>query len=357
MTTTPQTYPIYLVFITFFFVSCLADSTNTHSIEPKVTLGHYLFFEKKISLNQTKSCASCHAPQFAFTDGYRTSVTALGENVKHNAPSLINIALHKRFDWQHPDVTSLAQQIKRPLYGTHPVELGTQKAIPNIAWLIKNDSLYHSLWEKAFPVRLNTIEAEVEQAIVAYVSVLQSHQSKFDLFLSGREEVLNMSERNGFQLFCSKRLQCSTCHPPPEFTLATQTNQIDRIYRNTGLYACQSTQLYPFHDPGISVYTQKKSDNGKFKIPSLRNIMLTSPYMHDGSVATLSEVLDIYALGGRIMMQGPYQGDGRLHPYKDSLIGGFILTPDEKKDLLAFFQTLTDSSIFTNKLFQYPEKN
>jgi len=330
----------------------LSSCSEKHTISNENnlrTLGHYLFFDTKLSINNTKSCASCHSPEFAFTDGYRKSSTSLGENLLHNAPSLINAVYLKKYDWSNPNTTSFETQIKRPLYGNHPIELGLDKHINELQEIFKKDSLFSNLFKNAFPDsnKLFTL-AQIEMAISAYEKTLASQSSSYD------KGELNPSAYNGLKLFTSKRLNCVSCHRPPYFTLATSTENVDSIYANIGLYNVNNKNEYPQTDNGIYSITHQSKDNGKFKIPSLRNVMLTAPYMHDGSVETIEQAIDIYARGGRSIDYGDYKGDGKLNQNKSQLITGFILTKDEKRDLINFLTSLTDSTIFYKQLFKNP---
>jgi cytochrome c peroxidase len=307
-------------------------------------LGHYLFFDTRLSLNNTKSCASCHSPQFAFTDGYRTSITALGENVLHNSPSLINAIFLKKLDWANPNANTFLQQIQRPLYNNHPIELGLHTHIKALQKQIVKDSLYKILFKRAFPNDDSFYTAsQVEKAIVAYEQTLISRESQFD------KDELTPNAYNGLKLFSSPSLNCIKCHAPPYFTLAAQTASIDSVYQNIGLY-----KEYPEQDNGLYAFTKNDKDKGKFKIPSLRNVMLTAPYMHDGSMATIEEVIDMYTRGGRNIDYGNHKGDGKLNVNKSPLIGGFAISAQEKKDLIAFLNALTDSSIFYKQQFLNP---
>ena len=135
-----------LVLILFFLSSCASKNSIE---EQQQILGHYLFFDTRLSVNNSKSCASCHNPNFAFTDGYRTSITSLGENVLHNSPSLINVVELKRFDWANPQTISLMQQIKRPLYNDNPIELGLDKHFKSLQQQFYKDSLYKNLFKKS----------------------------------------------------------------------------------------------------------------------------------------------------------------------------------------------------------------
>lgn len=314
-------------------------------------LGRYLFFDTRLSLNNTKSCASCHNPAFAFSDGYRTSAAALGDNVLHNAPSLINAAYLKRYDWANVDATNFLQQIQRPLYNTHPIELGLDKHITQLQNEFAKDSLYKILFKKSFPNAdsLFTLK-QIEIAITEYEKTLVSQQSQFDM------QILTINAYNGLNLFTNKQLNCVICHPPPYFTLATQTSNSDSVYANIGLYNVASKNQYPKNDEGLSTSTHLLKDNGRFKIPSLRNVMLTAPYMHDGSIATIEEVIDVYARGGRNVELGNNRGDGKLNKNKHPLIKGFKISAKEKRDLIEFLTSLTDSSIFYKQSFQNPCK-
>jgi len=330
-------------------LSCNNKNQNSSKQKKIETLGQHLFFDTRISINNTKSCASCHSPEFAFTDGYRTSVTTLGENVMHNAPSLINAVYLKKYDWANTNANSFETQIKRPLYGNHPIELGLDKHINEVLEIFKKDSLYSILFENAFPDSINLFTlAQIEMAISAYEKTLVSQSSNFD------KGELTPSAYNGLKLFTSKRLNCVSCHRPPYFTLGTLTENVDSIYANIGLYNVGNRNEYPQNDNGIYSITHQSEDNGKFKIPSLRNVMLTAPYMHDGSVATIEEVIDIYARGGRNIDYGNYKGDGKLNQNKNQLIIGFSLIKEEKRDLINFLTSLTDSTIFYKQSFKNP---
>jgi cytochrome c peroxidase len=294
-------------------------------------------------------------PAFAFSDGYRLSVTALGESTKHNAPSLINVSKLNNFDWANPKINTLEKQMHRPLFSINPIELGTDKKFKELKQYFKKTKPYNSLITKAFG-NIDTLKIEkiIINAIASYLKTLNSNNSKFDKYLAG-ELKINSSEKNGMGLFFSNKLGCKNCHKLPNFT-NTEMN-ISNTYFNNGLYNLKNQNKYPENDNGIIQFTNMQEDNGKFKIPSLRNVMLTSPYMHDGSVASLGEVLDIYAAGGRNITKGINFGDGRKNELKSKLIKGFVLNNQEKIDLLNFLQTLTDSTIFKNPKFQNPFQN
>jgi cytochrome c peroxidase len=336
-----------------WMAGCQAPAADTALAQQQ--LGHYLFFDTRLSFNHTKSCASCHDPKFAFTDGYRRSITATGDNVLHNAPSLINVGLHRYFDWADTAITHLAQQHRRPLFNTQPVELGAKGQEGTILALLQKDTVYQQLFARAFPQQPQPFHFNhVLSALAAYTGSLQSAQSPFDRYQRGDSLAINESARQGWQLFTSTRLQCIRCHGGPHLTNATLTTNTDSIYFNTGLYNVGNGNRYPANDNGLRTLTGKPQDDGRFKVPSLRNVALTAPYLHDGSVASLTEVIELYARGGRLIGAGPLTGDGAQHKHKSPLVTGFSLNEAEKKQLLAFLHALTDSSIFTNPAFQNP---
>jgi cytochrome c peroxidase len=133
----------------FYFISKEKPSINS-STAVCIQLGHHLFFDKNLSHNHTKSCASCHAPEFAFTDGYRTSISPLGENLKHNAPSILNASELHYFDWNNSSATTLEEQIHRPLFGTTPIELGLDKHWDEFVQYFMNNKFYKKKHQEAF---------------------------------------------------------------------------------------------------------------------------------------------------------------------------------------------------------------
>lgn len=354
-----KTILFVVVFLTLsaaalFYFARVKTPTITTKID-QAQLGHYLFFDTRLSFNNTKSCASCHAPQFAFSDGYRRSITASGDNVLHNAPSLINIGKQAYFNWADYSLTTLAQQHKRPLFNTAPVELGAKGNEQLIIDRLQKDSLCRRLFKAAFPDLANPFTFDnIIQSIAAYVGTLQSTGSQFDKYVQGDSLAMSPDAKSGYALFNSHRLGCSQCHGGLYLSNATLTKNIDSIYFNTGLYNVGNSNCYPAADNGLRAVTGKITDDGRFKVPSLRNIAITAPYMHDGSVAALPEVLDIYVRGGRQISAGPSSGDGANNTNKSKLIKGFTLSGTERKQLLAFLYALTDSTLSSNPVFQNP---
>ena len=329
--------------------------TNPVNSKSEIELGRYLFFDTRLSYNNTKSCGSCHDPIFAFTDGYKTSITAGGENVKHNAPSLVNSFFMRYFDWANSTVTTLEKQHERPLFNEKPIELGAKGNEEVILSQLKADSFYKKQFALVFTDEKNPFQfPNIIKAIAAFTASIQSYNSPYDKFISGDSSALSSSAKAGMQLFFSNKFACSSCHAGKNFTNATSTTNIDSIYFNTGLYNLSTKNIYPADDNGLIAITHKKADDGKFKIPSLRNVAITTPYMHDGSINTLTEVIDMYANGGRKIEAGPFAGDGKANTLKDKRISGFPITKLEKKQLIDFLFSLSDSSVLKNPVFQNP---
>lgn len=323
--------------------------------EAMAKLGRYLFFDNRLSFNRSKSCASCHDPRFAFTDEYRRSITASGDELKHNAPSLLNISLQNYFDWASPLTTTLEIQHQRPLFNEHPVEMGFKTNEQNILKTLKKDSLYQRLFFQAFPRSKDPFRAaHIISCLASFVRTLHSFRSPYDRYTDGDSAALTLPAKAGMALFFSASLNCSSCHPAPLFTVAGNTKNPDSIYFNTGLYNVSQFGRYPDGDNGLAAISGKASDDGKFKTPSLRNVAMTAPYMHDGSVNSLEEVLDIYARGGRNIIIGPAAGDGKDNPHKDHRITGFLLSSFQKNQLLSFLYSLSDSIALSDPAFQNP---
>jgi cytochrome c peroxidase len=335
-------------------LSPVPPRNHSDSEQALYTLGKSLFFERKLSLTNAKSCGSCHNPKIAFTDHYRRGSGLHAELLPRNTPSLINVRYFRTFNWANPDLTRLEAQFERPLFNQHPPEMGLTRSDEDLQRRLSVINEYNVLFKQAFPTQqspMNWTNALV--AIRVFVESLTSFNSPYDQFQRGNKKAMSASARRGEVLFKSTRLQCATCHPAPYFTDSFAGSPRDG-FANIGLYNINGTGDYPAFDQGIFNFSQKPEDKGKFRTPSLRNVELTAPYMHDGSVETLDEALTILGNGGRDLHVGEYTGDGRANPYKDPLMKGFTLTDQERRDLLAFLYALTDSSILTNRNFQAP---
>jgi cytochrome c peroxidase len=281
------------------------------------------------------------------------SVGSTGVLHRRNASALVNIAYNKTLTWAHDGITSLERQILLPMFDESPIELGITGHEAEVLARFKSQE-YLQAFNFAFPGQPVSFELIVK-ALASYVRSLISLNSPFDkyAYLSD-DNAISAAAIRGMNLFFSERLECHHCHGGFNFTQSTGHEQqlIDRRpFHNTGLYyvAINKDEFgYPSKDIGLADISLLAKDNGRFRAPTLRNIRHSAPYMHDGSVATLAEVIDIYAAGGRNIKSGQYKGDGRANPLKSKFVKGFELTPKEKQDLLAFLDTLTDETFLTS---------
>jgi len=298
-----------------------------------------------LSLTGAYSCASCHVPALAFTDGRRTAIGATGEAHARNTPSLLNVAYAVSLGWADPSVTSLEAQHRVPMFNHTPVELGLDRVLPQRLVELSADTTLMPLRDAAFPdsPRQFTLD-EIVQSIASYVRTLIAADSPFDRYLYWGEDSLTAEARRGMRLFFSDRTNCALCHASFNLSgpVAQQGIPIPQpVFHNTGLYNVGGTGAYP--DAGLEAHTGRAEDMGAFRAPSLRNVAITAPYMHDGSIATLAAVIDFYDAGGRNVKDGPYAGDGRLNPFKRKEIHTLNLTDAEKRELVAFLESLTDT--------------
>lgn len=312
----------------------------------KIALGRYLFYDTRMSYNLTKSCSSCHDPQFAFSDGYRTSSGADGYNVKRNAPSLINIRYAAALTWADSSIRNVEQQMNFPLFNEHPRELGWKGHEQEILHRIAEVPMYRKLFQQVFPGELQPVtRGNIIRAIAAFEEQLVSFDAPYDRYLRGNKQALSAAAVRGMQLFYSAELACGSCHI---WQSAKQPAQQPAVYYNTGLYNLDEEGAYPEEDQGLYEYTKNKADKGKFRVPSLRNVMLTAPYTHNGSVASVHEMLRIYQRGGRSIASGAFKGDGAANMHKSPLVKGFDLSEADRLALVAFLNSLTDST-YLNK--------
>lgn len=326
--------------------------------EAKVELGRFLFYDRRLSANGTQACASCHHQDKAFTDGRTVAIGSTGEMHPRNSQGLANVVYNATLTWANPSLLSLESQAQVPVFGERPIELGVNDGNVNeVLDRVKTDARYPALFAAAFPGVNGPITwGNITRAIATFQRTLISGNSRYDQFLQGKA-ILSASEHRGLTLFNSEKAECFHCHAGFNFNdqvVHASTQVIDTPFHNTGLYNIGGTGAFPIGNQGLYEITALLSDRGKFRAPSLRNVELTAPYMHDGSVATLEEVLDNYAAGGRNITSGPNAGDGRRNPNKSDLISRIDLTAQDKADLVAFLKTLTDHDFITNPKFANP---
>lgn len=329
------------------------EPADNPATEEKFQLGRHLFYDKKLSGNQTMSCESCHQQALAFSDGVKVPTGSTGEVLHRNSQTLTNIAYNASYTWANPILKEIEQQLVIPLFGEFPVEMGINDANrEEILNRFRRETAYQNMFNVAFPNQQDAVTfPNVIKALAVFNRALISKDSDFD------RGTMSSSAMRGQDLFNSERMECFHCHNGFNFsdsTLHDDSAFVSRPFFNTGLYNIDGKGSYPIADNGLFTVTQDPKDKGKFRPPTLRNIAYTAPYMHDGSIATLGEVLDFYANGGRNITSGEHQGDGRKNPNKSEFVKGFTLSAQEKQDMLMFLHALSDETFISNPRYANP---
>lgn len=342
-----------------FFPTPAVPADNPITAE-KIELGRHLFYDVRLSGNGQQSCGTCHQQEKAFTDGLMFAVGSTGELHPRNSQNLANVVYNATLTWANPSLTRLERQMEVPMFGTAPIELGiNDQNKAEVLQRFKDDAQYQRLFNKAFPAETDVISfTQIIKAVASFQRALISANSRYDQYLR-QEVVLTASEQRGKDLFAGEKAECFHCHG--SFNFNDQLNHAgtrvsETPFNNTGLFNIGSTGDFPFPNRGVFEITGNPEDMGKFRAPSLRNVALTAPYMHDGSIATLEEVLDFYAAGGRNIIEGANAGDGRVNPHKSPLISRIDLDEQDKADIVAFLKTLTDNEFIHNPKFSDPFK-
>ncbi len=292
-------------------VSIPAPSDNPQNTA-KIALGRKLFFDTRLSLDGSVSCATCHDPRKAFSDNLAKSKGINGQLSERNAPSLLNAAFLKTamFD---AHLQTLELQVIVPIQ--EPVEMGhnMKNLLKQLRQIPEYQAAAQAIFGRDFDAWVLT------RSISAFERSLLSMNAPFDQYLAGNKKAMTKDQLAGWRIF-SEDLYCIKCHPAPNFTTYEAANN--------GLYANYEGKT----DQGRFRIHHDSSDIGKFKVPSLRNLPLTYPYMHDGSLQTIDAVLTHYQKGGA------------GHPLQDQQIVAFNLSSKEKQQLTAFFNALVDTS-------------
>lgn len=284
----------------------------------RVALGKQLFYDKRLSRNETISCGSCHLQSEGFADHHPISIGIDNRIGFRNSPTLINVAYHPYF-FREGGNNSLESQVFGPIEDHREMDFSTIGIIERL----KDDENIQTLSHQAFGKSLDNFV--IVRALSAFERTLISANSKYDRFKYwGENEALTISEQRGMSLFFSTRLNCGSCHGGFDFS--------EYAIVNNGAFAS-------FDDHGLARITADSSDIGKFKVPTLRNIELTAPYMHNGTYNSLEEVIERYNQGGF------------GHPNQSSLIQSLQLSEQEKSDLIAFLKSLTDWDFINNSEF------
>lgn len=332
----------------------------------KVELGRFLFYDTKLSANQTQSCGSCHVQELAFTDGLAQAEGSTGQIHPRSSMSIANAGYAASLTWANEAVVLLEKQALVPMFGEDPVELGMAGMEDELLRRMREDEDYPAMFAAAYPDQMDPISLDgITKAVAAFQRQVTSFNSKVDRWQQGDQTALNTSEQRGMALFfggtnaagVADAFECFHCHGGFLFSQSSDdAMQVfdQKFFANNGLYNLDEDGSYPAGNEGIYEMSGDPVDKGRFKPPSLRNIAVTGPYMHDGSIETLEEVLDHYARGGRLIENGPNAGDGRDNPNKNTLLNGFAMTDQEKEDILAFLRALTDEDLLTNPAYSDP---
>lgn len=313
------------------------DADNIFT-EEKAALGRYLFYDTRLSVNNTKACASCHDPNFSFTDSYRRSIGAYGDLTQHNAPPLINLVFNRYFTAADSTLHFPEQQIQRPMFNDHPVELGWKNNEGKILLHFSSDKFYQEEFKKCFPGEPDPITVKnIQYAITGFIKTIITFNSPYDVFVyHNKKDALTPSALSGMQLFQSAELKCAQCHGGINFNQPVFQSS---PFFNTGFFA--DTAL----NKGLAENIPFTENIGKYKVPTLRNLLFTAPYLHDGSAESLTAVIQQYEQAGKKPVINK-------HPF----IGGFKLNSQQRTDLVAFLQSLSDSGVLNNPAYNNPWK-
>jgi cytochrome c peroxidase len=306
--------------------SALQAQSPNESAEQKARteLGRRLFYDADLSINGTMSCATCHEQKKAFSDGNQVHPGALDDPGKRNVPGLANIGQFKNLTWAHNRLSGLAEQSLAPILGTNPVEMGMYGHEDEIIKRLSQNSCYQKLFPIAFSKEKGAITiSTLTQALESFEKQLISDNSLYDQKMRTKQPLPNKEARKGQKLFFATA-KCNTCHSAP-------------LFSDDGFHQVQpkkQTSNSSSKDNGLFYVTGTINDKNVFRTPSLRNAGLTAPYWHDGSAKTLSEAI-------------------RKHDLKINQ----TLSDSEISQLIAFIDTLSDTSFLSNPKYAKPNKD
>jgi cytochrome c peroxidase len=319
---TNKTTP-YVITIPAGFPTVLNTPANNPLTVEGIALGKKLFYDPILSGDNTMSCGTCHAQAFNFSDHNKQFSTGItGAIGTRNTQALVNLAWNPVFFWDGRAAT-IEEQVLGPV--ANPIEM--HLSWPTAVTKIQSNAEYPDLFDKAFQTKTVTQDL-ITKAIAQFERTMISANSRFDRWRVNKD-TLSLSEQRGYDLFYTEQGDCFHCHTTQLFT--------DNLFHNNGLDAFPS-------DSGRAKVTKSPNDVGKFKTPTLRNIALSAPYMHDGRFTTLEEVVDFYSSG--------LQFSATVDPLMKKLnLGGAQLNAQEKQDLINFLRTLTDQEYITNTAY------
>lgn len=284
----------------------------------KVELGRRLFYDADLSVNGTMSCATCHEQHHAFTDSNATRPGVHGDPGRRNIMALANVGYFRAITWADPRATTLEQQMRIPVLGLNPVEMGMAGKEAELSRRLSADACYREMFARAFPETEGRIDLDnVGKALAAFQRTMLSFDSPWDR----DPTALSASAQYGEALFRSARLNCASCHAGRTFTDADRP---DAYHRLPGLADA---------DPGLAEVSGRPEDRGRFRTPSLRNVAETAPYLHDGSAKTLEAAIQ------RHYAPGDPAAPGKA----------------ETADLVEFLRALTDTAFLKDPRFALPQ--
>ena len=277
----------------------------------KIELGERLFYDPALSSDYSTSCASCHEPSIAFADSVPFSIGAKGRRASRNSPSIVNVGFMPHF-MAEGAVKNLELQVVAPIQNELEMDFSLIEVCNRLNEQPAYRQAFKQVWQdSATPFTLT-------RSIAAYERTIVGGTSPYDSFIAGDESALNANAEAGRELFFTDRLGCAGCHSGELLSnFKIENNGLDSIYEDNGLFRL----------------TLKQEDQGRFKVPSLRNVALTAPYMHDGRFETLIDVILHYESGGA------------SHPNKSDKLRHFELSPTERADVISFLESLTDKEI------------
>jgi len=299
------------------FPSVTSELANEFT-ESRLVLGKKLFYETRLSADNSISCGSCHKVEYAFADAAEFSTGINNQSVFRNTQPLFNLAWGKHF-FRDGGVNRLHLAALNPIQ--NPLEF--DNSLLEIVNRLQSDNTYQELFNKAYADGLTG--NNLLHALACFQLSMISANSRYDEYVNGSIQALNEAEKRGMQLFFSERSGCNSCHTAPLFT--------NRSFKSNGF-------LSEYADSGRQRITMLENDRGLFSVPSLRNIAYTAPYMHNGSVKTLEDVIATYNHGGSNFAN------------KDSLIRPLNLSNTERADLVAFLNALSDPTFIIDKRFK-----
>lgn len=311
---------VSFLLLSFIFLAAYTPYVATEPVTEE-QLGELLFFDPILSADSTISCASCHKPEFAFADSVAISPGVGGVLGRRNAPSVMNMAARDLmfYDGRAKD---LVEQVHFPI--EDPLEMNI--SVQDVVYRLNNNKKYSSYFQKVYK---ESVTAEnLAKAIAAFESTLETSDTPFDDYMNGNSNAMTAQQIRGRAVFMSDKAKCFDCHFSPDFT--------GDEFRNIGLFDGVTKM-----DKGRYDVTKDMKDIGKFKVPGLRNVAVTAPYMHDGSMKTLREVIDYYD-NPFAFIKDPVNIDTLL----SRPLG---LTDNEKEDLEAFLHALTDRRFIVAK--------